>query len=107
MKSAKLRYKSPAIKDVVDQLEIQLGCDAFVLADHWENDPFAVGIASTYDLRVLMYISIYGEAGGRYGYEMESPSTEVNTSEYFVTGRGSGLTLDELVVVVNDHIIRT
>jgi len=42
------------------------GPAAFVLADHWDSDPCAVGVASPRDGGVLVYITCHGERPDRF-----------------------------------------
>jgi hypothetical protein len=96
--------KDSTILAVLDQLWSRLGVDAFVLADHWEPDMFAVGIASPRDLRVLVYISTYQEAEGRFGYELELPPPPDDEVQYQIAGRGSGVSYEDLAVVIASHL---
>jgi hypothetical protein len=103
---AKALDKDPAIIAVLDRLRSRLGPAAFVLADHWEPDLCAVGIASPHDPGVLVYISTYAEPPGCFGYELELPSPPGSDELYDVAGRGSGLSFEELVGVVTGHLSR-
>jgi hypothetical protein len=98
--------KDPAILSVLDRLWSRLGPDAFVLADHWESDLCAVGIASPRDPGVLVYISCYGELPGCFGYELELPPPPGDDFPYQVAGTGSGLSFEELAGVVAEHLKR-
>ena len=96
--------KDPTIVAALDRLWLQLGQDAFVLVDHWDSDFCAVGIASPRDAGVLVYISCHGEPPGLFGYELELPLPHGNDFPYQVAGTGSGLPLEELAVVVAEHL---
>ncbi len=96
--------KDPAILAALDRLWSWLGPEAFVLADHWESDPCAVGIASPRDAGVLVYISCHGEPPDRFGYELELPPPPGDDFPYQVAGTGSGLSFEELAVVVAEHL---
>jgi hypothetical protein len=98
--------KDPAILAVLTRLWSRLGADAFIVADHWEGDLCAVGIASPCDPRVLVYISCYGEADGRFNYELEVPPPRGDDSLYRVAGRGFGVPFSELVDIVTHHLKR-
>jgi hypothetical protein len=98
--------KDPAILAFLDRLWSRLGPGAFVLADHWEPDLCAVGIASPRDPGVLVYISCYGEPPGRYSYELELPPPPGDGLWYQVAGTGSGLSFEELAGVVAGHLKR-
>jgi hypothetical protein len=96
--------KDPAILTVLEQLRRRLGADSFVVADHWEPDLCAIGIASPQDHRVLVYISCYGEPVGRFGFELEVPPTPGSEMPYNVVGGGFGLSFEELVSVIARHL---
>jgi hypothetical protein len=98
--------KDPAIIAVLDRLRSRLGPDTFVLADHWESDLCAVGIASPRDPGVLVHISTYAEPPECFGYELELPPPPCSDALYQVAGRGSGLSFDELASVVAGHLGR-
>ena len=98
--------KDPTIVAALDRLWWWLGLDAFVLADHWESDLCAIGIASPRDAGVLVYISCHGEPPGLFTYELELPLPPGNDFPYQVAGTGSGLPLEELAVVVAEHLKR-
>jgi hypothetical protein len=98
--------KDPSILAVLERLWLRLGPDVFVLADHWEPDLCAVGIASPRNPGVLAYISCYGEAPDRFGYELELPPPPGDDFPYIVAGSGSGLSFEELVGVVAGHLNR-
>lgn len=98
--------KDPAILAVLVRLRSALGPDAFVLADHWEPDRCAIGIASLRDPGVLVYISFFRELHGRFGYELELPPPHGSDELYEVVGRGEGVTFEELVSVAKAHLSR-
>ena len=96
--------KDPAILAALDHLRSTLGPEAFVLADYWEGDLCAVGIASPRDPGVLAYISCFGEPPGRFWYELELPPPPGDEFPYQVAGTGSGLSIEELAAVVGGHL---
>lgn len=96
--------KDPAILSVLGLLYECLGKDAFVIADHWQTDLCAIGIASPHNLGVLAYISCYAEANGHYDYELELPPLNGDDSLYRVAGRGSGLSFEKLADVISVHL---
>ena len=96
--------KDPAILAAIDGLRSLLGPYAFVLADHWEQDLCAVGIASPRDPGVLAYISCYGESPGRFNYELKMPAPPGDGFPYRVAATGSDVTLEELAGVVTGHL---
>jgi hypothetical protein len=98
--------KAPEIIEALDRLRDCLGSDAFVLADHWEIDLCAIGIASPANLGVLAYISCYGEQPGRFNYELELPPEPGSEQEYEVAGRGFDVPFEELAEIVRKHLGR-
>jgi hypothetical protein len=96
--------KDAAILAVLDKLWSRLGQDAFVVADHWACDPYAVGIANPLDLGVLVYIAYDGQPDW-YSYELELPAP-TGAYTYNVAGRSDGVTFDELANVVESHLKR-
>ena len=102
--------KDPVIIKVLEQLRSRLGPAAFVLADHWESDLCAVGIASPHNREVLVYLSCYGEPSDCFGYELELPRPQIDfvsnpdVVPYLVAGRGTGVRFEELVGIVAAHL---
>lgn len=97
-------HKDPSILEVLDRLRSRLGEEAFVIADRWEADLFAVGIAAPHDLGVLVYISTYGYLPERFGYELELPPEPGDDFPYRVAGRGAKVSFEELACVVANHL---
>jgi hypothetical protein len=98
--------KDPTILAALERLRSRFGSDAFVIADHWEADLCAVGIASPRDPGVLAYISCDAEHPGHFGYELELPAAPGDDFPYQVARRGSGLSFDELADVIARHLKR-
>ncbi|MFN6208432.1 MAG: hypothetical protein ACK49R_18540 [Planctomycetota bacterium] len=98
--------KDPVIVAALARLSSCLGPDAFVLADHWDSDPCAVGVASPRDGGVLVYITCHGERPDRFGYELELPPSHDDDFPYQVASSGSALSFEELAVVVAEHLKR-
>lgn len=96
--------KDPAIIAVLDRLRSRLGSDAFVLADHWEADLCAIGIASPQNSRVLVYISCNGKLPERFHYELELPPPPDSDDLYRVAGSGSDVSFEELAIAVAEHL---
>lgn len=101
---AKALDKDRTIVTVLDRLWSRLGPYAFVVADHWEADLCAVGIASPRNTGVLVYISTYAEPTGCFGYELELPRPPGDDMPYQVAGRGSGVSFEELAAIVAGHL---
>lgn len=96
--------KHPTILSVLDQLRSRLGSDSFLIEDHWEVDLQAIGIASSRDHRVPVYISTYGQPLDHYNYELELPPPPGAEVPYAVAGSGWEVSFEELWVVVSEHL---
>lgn len=66
--------KDETIQQVVLELQNALGEGSFVVADHWEADLMAIGIARPDNYGVLVYISTEGPLENRYFVSLELPS---------------------------------
>lgn len=71
-----LMDKDPSITEIVERLLSDLGPEAFVTLDYWDDDLCAVGVARPSDHRYLVYISTFPSEAGKISYECESPPTE-------------------------------
>lgn len=100
-----LPAKDPAILTALAYLSEHLGAGEFAIADHWDFDFFAVGLARRDDLGVLVYISCFSEPAGCYDYESELPPPAGSDLIYLFAGGGSGLSLPELAHVVHAHLV--
>jgi hypothetical protein len=96
--------KDPAINELLDCLHDRLGPDAFVLVDHWESDPCAVGIASPRDHGVLAYVSTFGQPPGRYDVEMELPPALGQDFPYRDAGRHADVDFETLTELIRRHL---
>ena len=94
--------KAPRIHDLLSRLHADLGPDAFVVRDHWESDPYAVGIATTRDLSRLVYVSTYNHRDDEFGYELET-APKSNSDIYDVVGRGDAGSYIELLAIIRQH----
>lgn len=98
--------KDPNILAVLDGLRSSLGQLSFCINDHWQADAYAIGIASPFDPRVLIYISTDADSPERYSFELELPARPGNEFPYEVAGRGSEVTFEEILQVVKQHLDR-
>ncbi|KYF74646.1 hypothetical protein BE15_05160 [Sorangium cellulosum] len=73
------------------------------IVDHWEGDTCAIGIARASELRRLVYVSTFDKECDKYDYECELASGPAAT-DYATTGRGEGVTYDELLEVLIKHL---
>ncbi|WP_437876220.1 hypothetical protein [Sorangium sp. So ce513] len=93
--------KDDRIIELLDSLDLQRR--GWLVVDHWEADTCAIGIARASEPRRLVYVGIFGKEYGRYDYECELPSGPAVT-DYVATGRGDGVTYDELLEVLMKHL---
>jgi hypothetical protein len=98
--------KDSSILSLLDRLRDRLGPGNFDIIDHWESDPYAVGLASPQDHGVLAYISCFGEPEGRYHVELELPPSSGDDLPYREAGRFSDLDFEAMVGVVSEHLGR-
>lgn len=96
--------KDPSILTVLDRLRSRLGPGVFVIADNWEPDQCAVGIASPHNPGVLVFLSCYRKSPGRFEYELELPPLPGDDFAYRVAGRASDVSFEELAGVVATHL---
>jgi hypothetical protein len=90
--------------NVVQRLANQLGDGAFVIADHWEADQCAIGLASPHDDGVLVYIQTYDLPEGMYDIELELPLEAGDEMPYKGVGEMSQVTYSELLEIVKKHL---
>ena len=77
------------------------------IVDHWDADRRAIGIASTSDLRLLVYISTSGQAKGRYFVECETPSDLSEKSgdpSFRTTLTEENADFDSVVATIRRHL---
>jgi hypothetical protein len=106
---APLARKDPAIAELVDRLEADLGTGFFELADHWE-DLMAIGFARPGDPDVLVYVAVLIDDEGdvldtpnRFFYECESPS-DTDELGYDVAASAERVPYDEVLKAVSRHL---
>ena len=96
--------KEAAIIEAVEQLRSRLGAHAFIVADHWEADPHAIGLASPAEPGRLVYIATLGKPPGRYDVSLELPPARGSTLPYTPAGERADLDVDGLASAVRDHL---
>jgi hypothetical protein len=90
----------------LSQLRQDLGDTAFVVADHWESDACAVGIANPQNRRVLAYVSTCSQPEDRYYLSLELPGESDEATDYRLAGTWESIGYSELRERVADHLIR-
>jgi hypothetical protein len=91
-------------QEILDLLaKLSLSERGWTVADHWEADLCAVGVALAEDPRRLVYISTYDMEPGRYNYECEAPN-ETIPDDYTTTETGENVDFDTLLAVMQRHL---
>jgi len=94
--------KSNTILDLISYLQNEFGEDAIVIADHWTDDPMAVGITNKTQ-KELAYLSIYSENENSYYLALENPPTN-DDFPYTPAGEFDNLTLREVEEKIAEHL---
>ena len=95
--------KHPLITRTLNQFETDLGCDAFVIADHWEGDLRASAVAKPEDNSQLAYFCLSIGNEFLFDYELETAPADPNDM-YDVLSQGAGITYGELLEIVRVHL---
>lgn len=95
--------KDKSINEFIKRLQQEIGNKNWVIADHWDSDLFAIGIAQEKDPRLLVYVSTYGRSLYRYDYECEIPDDEAAIG-YRSVSKGENVDFKEVVSVLKKHI---
>jgi len=69
-----LGRKDDSLRMLVGELAQRLPPGSFVVVDHWEADPFAIGLASPRNHGRLAYVTSDRDIHGRYFMSRELPS---------------------------------
>jgi hypothetical protein len=93
--------KDQGILDLLTKLD--LSERGWTIADHWEADLCAVGVALADDPRRLVYVSTYDMEPGRFNYECET-SDESIPDDYTTTETGENVDFDTLLAVMQRHL---
>jgi hypothetical protein len=96
--------KDVSITDAVARLRDRLGPAAFSLADHWPDDPCAVGLAAPREPGRLVYVATFGRATGRYDVFFELPPAPGSESPYEPAGDLHDVNFDGLAAAVARHL---
>jgi hypothetical protein len=97
--------KDASIVDLLTRLEHVLGAGSFVVADYWDADLCAIGIASAADSNAVVYLSTYGPAPDRFHFECElvNPNAGPDEMPYKVSEEREDASFDELVAAIRRH----
>ncbi|MDZ5453501.1 hypothetical protein [Labrys sp. ZIDIC5] len=97
-------HKHIAIIAALDYLRDRLGHQFFQLADHWEGDHMAIGIASPNDASRLVYIACTDTLSPVYTAILERESSPDDEIPYEECGSFDGLDIEGLTDVVSAHL---
>jgi hypothetical protein len=95
--------KDQRIDELLARLRVDLGPEAFVIADHWEPDLCAVGIAAHNDPSRLVYVSTFNRSEDEFDFELET-APKLKTDIYDVAGRGDASSYSELLAIICQHL---
>ena len=95
--------KDRGILEALDVLRASLGTHAFVVIDHWPEDPCAIGVASSAERSRLVYLAS-SETPGLYYTELEFPASPGSDLPYTPGPSRAGVPLRELAVLVETHL---
>lgn len=95
--------KHETITRMLDELQAELGGDAFDVVDHWEGDSRAIGIARPDDHGVLAYISTHDGGKNRFWVSLELPPRTPDEFPYVSAGDRQVHGIQELAAVVRTH----
>ncbi len=96
--------KDASIARFVGELRKRVDSATFVLADHWADDPYAIGLASVTDPRLLVYISTFAKEPLFYYLELEFPPEEKSGAAFRKGSRAENVAFDTAVEVVVRHL---
>ncbi len=96
--------KDASIVKFVGELRKLVDSAGFALADHWADDPFAIGIASRSDPRRLVYVSTFQKEPLRYYVELEFPPEEKSDLPFKKGTHAEDVGFDTAVEVIVRHL---
>jgi hypothetical protein len=97
--------KDPAIVELLAGLREALGAAAFMVVDHWEADPCAVGVAHPRNQHVLACLAL-GANPGSYDIHLELPAPDRSELPYAAAGGHAEVSFAEVVGIVRGHLRR-
>jgi len=100
-----LRDKDSTIVEVARRLARTLEGIPVDIADHWDADRFAFGIARTDRPSQLAYISTWEQPRGTYYLELETGDPDSVASDFRVVDKREALDFDELASRVRRHLL--
>ncbi|MET0291779.1 MAG: hypothetical protein ABW136_05385 [Steroidobacteraceae bacterium] len=105
MQAASFPEKNPELSTAVDALRERLGKNAFVIVDHWPEDPDAIGIAAPGNQELFAYVSASTGADEPYFVSLEFPTTGDWADHSYTPGDDRNVCeLDELIDAISKHL---
>jgi hypothetical protein len=98
-----LGQKDPSLRHLVSELQRRAPDGTFIVVDHWEMDPFAIGLASPAHPDQLAYISSLTAAEGKYFMSRELPS-DSDLVPFRDGGAEQYTDIDTLAAAILDHL---
>jgi hypothetical protein len=98
-----LGRKDSSLRTLITELLRYLPPNSFVLVDHWDADPFAIGLAKPSEEDHLVYITSDRDVFGRYFMSRELPSDN-DLDEYLEAGSDQFDNVEELAKAIEIHL---
>ena len=98
-----LGRKHESLRLLVSELVDRLPPRTFVVVDHWEADPFAIGLAKPTDPDHLVYITSDRDVHGRFFMSRELPS-DSDLVPYREAGAEQFESIDDLAAAIAIHL---
>lgn len=96
--------KDISIQTALNRLTENLGAEAFVVVDMWEDDDFAVGVAHPQDAQQLLYFSTFELPAEHYFIVFETAPDANSDLPYADEGDDLAESFDELLKMVKQHL---
>lgn len=93
--------KDKSIWVFLGELAHRLPSENYRVVDHWEADLRAIGVAALNDPDRLVYVCTFGQPAGKFAFECEAAGKD---APYAVTSRGVASSVDEIVLIIAQHL---
>jgi hypothetical protein len=98
-----LGHKHPSLRHLISELLRRMPDGSFIVVDHWEADPFAIGLARPAQPGHLAYITSLTAAQGTYFMSRELPS-DSDLIPYREGEAQQYTDIDTLAAAILDHL---
>lgn len=98
-----LGTKDPSLRNLVEEIARRVPAGCFIVVDHWESDPFAIGLARPTSHDHLVYISSERDVHGRWYLSRETPR-EHDLEQYHEAGTDQFDDIESLAAAVAGHL---